>query len=167
MSPKTGMSYGRLATIVLAALGGALLLRIVWYVARLPESNCASKSIGTFWNADRAFKATLLEKNCNAGETLFYSVRIDAYSPPLHGSWFLPGYQLEGDQDWPRSVPAVRWTTPRQLEVEVNTDALVGSITSLVHTSYVVVGTGGRIDPSDDLRVVRKYAPKHLAETAD
>jgi hypothetical protein len=66
------MTYGRLATIVLTVLGGALLLRIVWYVARLPESNCASKSIGTFWNADRAFKATLLEKDCNAGETLFY-----------------------------------------------------------------------------------------------
>jgi hypothetical protein len=161
------MTYRRLVVTVLALLGGALLLRIVWYVARLPESNCASKSIGTFWSADRAFKATLLEKDCNAGETLFYSVRIDAYSPPLHGSWFLPGYVLEGDQDWPRTVPAVRWTTPRQLEVEVNTNALAGSITSLVHTSYVVAGTGGRIDPGDDLRVVRKYAPKHPAETAD
>jgi hypothetical protein len=161
------MTYGRLATIVLTVLGGALLLRIVWHVARLPESNCASKSIGTFWNADRAFKATLLEKDCNAGETLFYSVRIDAYSPPLHGSWFLRGYELEQGQDWPRIVPAVRWTTPRQLDVEVNTDALAGSITSVVHTPYVVVGSGIKIDSSDDLRVVRKYLPQNQSSPKD
>jgi hypothetical protein len=157
------MKLGRLA---LAVLGCALLLRVVWFVAKLPESNCSSKPIGTFWNADRAFKATLLEKNCNAGETLFYSVRIDAYSPPLHGSWFVPGYQLEGDNDWPRTIPAVRWSTPRQLDVEVNTDSLAGSMTSLVHTSYVV-GSGGKIDPSDDLRVVRKYLPKHQSPPAN
>jgi hypothetical protein len=151
------VKFGR---FVLVILGRALVLRIVWYVARLPESNCSSMPIGTFWNADRAFKATLLEKNCNGGETLFYSVRVDAFSPPLHGSWFIPGYELEGDNDWPRTVPTVRWTTPRQLDIEVNTASIAGSISSLVHTSYVV-GSGGKIDPSDDLTVVRKYFPKH------
>jgi hypothetical protein len=37
------------------------------------------------------------------------------------------------------------------MEVEVNTENLAGSITSLIHTSYVG-GSGGRIDPSDDLK---------------
>jgi hypothetical protein len=160
------MKYGQLTAIVFAVLGAALLLRIVWYVARLPDSNCTSKSVGEFWNADRAFKATLLVKNCNAGETLFYSARIDAYSPPLHGSWFLPGIQLESDQDWPRTVPVVRWTTPRQVEIDVDTDTVAGSLTRLIHTPYIV-GADGKIDPRDDLTILRKYLPKRQSPSTD
>ena len=35
--------------------------------------------------------ATLIEKNFNRGETLVYSVRIDAFSPPLRSAGFVPG----------------------------------------------------------------------------
>jgi hypothetical protein len=59
----------------------------------------------------------------------------------------------------------IRRMAPRSA-VEVNTDTLAGSITSLAHTPYVV-GSGGKIDPSDDLRVVRKYLPKPPSPSKD
>jgi hypothetical protein len=152
------MRYKRAATIALAVLFCAFILRVTWYVARLPESNCSSKSVAESWNEDRAFKATLIEKNCNAGETLFYSVRVDAHSPPLRNGWSIPGYELEGDETWPRKIPTLRWVTPGELEISVNTEAIGGTLTNTVHSAYV--GPSGiNHDPSDDFFVVRKYVP--------
>jgi hypothetical protein len=154
------MRYKRAGTIVLAVLFCAFVLRATWYVARLPESNCSSKPVAELGNEDRAFKATLIEKNCNAGETLFYSVRIDAHSPPLRNGWFIPGYELEGDETWPRQIPTLRWVTPRQLEILVKTEMVGGTITNRVPSAYV--GPSGiNHDPSDDLFVMRKYVPAH------
>jgi hypothetical protein len=147
---------------VLAVLICGLVLRVVWYVARLPESNCSSKPVAESWNADHAFEATLIEKNCTAGETLTYSVRVDAHSPPLHGGWFVPGYGLEsGDTGgWPRKIPILRWVTPRALEIVVNTGMIGGTITTVVHSPYVD-GSAIKEDPSDDLFVIRKYIPAY------
>jgi hypothetical protein len=155
------MRYKRAAKIILAVLFCAFALRVTWYIARLPESNCSSKPVAESWNEDHAFKVTLIEKNCNAGETLFYSVRVDAHSPPLHGGWFIPGYELEGDDPLPRQIPSLQWVTPRELEIIVNTGTISGTVTNTVHSPYV--GPSGSInqDPSDDLLVVRKYVPAH------
>src|ERR1700728_4807471 len=154
------MRYKRAAKIILAVLFCAFALRVTWYIARLPESNCSSKPVAESWNEDHAFKATLIKKNCNAGETLFYSVRVDAHSPPLHSGWFVPGYELEADETWPRQIPSFRWVTPRELGVTVNTGTVSGTVTNTVHSPYV--GPSGiKQDPSDDLLVVRKYVPLH------
>jgi hypothetical protein len=117
---------------------------ITSFIARLPESTCKTTSESVHWTQDRAYKATLLKKSCNLGETLFYSIRIDAYSPPLKRAWFVPAYELEND-DYPDRPPALQWTSPRRLEVAVSTRTTSGTITTNV---------------GDDLTLVRIYRPR-------
>lgn len=113
----------------------------VSYIARLPESNCRTQAISAHWSPDRAYKATLMEKNCNLGETIFYSVRIDANSPPLKSGWFVPGYELE-DDEYPTVRPTLSWAAERRLEIRAKTRTIHGTI---------ILNTG------DDLTVVRTY----------
>ena len=118
-----------------------LAVYFLWYVVHLPESNCTTKSVAALWAPDRAYKATLLEKKCNLSESLFYSVRVDAYSPPLKTGWFVPGFELENDQ-YPTGHPQLRWATPRRLEISVATRTMTGSLVE---------------NAGDDLTVVRTY----------
>jgi hypothetical protein len=69
----------------------ALTIFLTSYVSRLPESNCVTQPISSSWSNDRAYKATLLRKDCNLSKTAFYSVRIDKPD-----DWFL-GIDLEED----------------------------------------------------------------------
>jgi hypothetical protein len=109
------------------------------YFARLPESNCSTSPISEAWAEDHAYKATLLEKQCNKWETIFYSVRVDAYSPPLRRAWFT----IEQVEDDERPVaPVVRWEMRRALLIEMQTRTLSGTIQRHV---------------GDDLTIVRRF----------
>ena len=121
----------------------ALAARFEWYVARLPEPDCTTSVLSEAWSSDHAYKAAVLEKVCNLRESVFYSVRVDAPATPLSRGWFVPGFELENDT-YPKAVPLVRWAKPRELEIEVPTRTLAGTL---------VVSVG------EDLTVVRRYAP--------
>src|ERR1700746_3846190 len=64
-----------------------------------PERYCKTSSTAESWAPDRAYKATVFKKDCNLGESIFYSVRVDAFSPPERHSFFTTR-QLEADV-WP------------------------------------------------------------------
>jgi hypothetical protein len=117
------------------------------YVMRRPESNCANSNVSELWASDHAYKATLIKKDCNMGEALIFSVRIDAYAPPLTRAWFTPGYELDNDS-YPEGVPELRWSASRQLDIAVSTRTLVGTLTR---------------HAGDDLSVVIRYVPREPA----
>ena len=108
------------------------------------ETNCKTVTVATSWSPDRVYEASLLEKNCNMGESLFYSLRMDALPQPGRRGWLVTGYELENDLDHPASPPAMKWATPRRLEIDVVTRTLAGSLERSV---------------GDDLTVVRRYVP--------
>jgi len=93
------------------------------YVAGLPESNCVTAPMSESWSADRVFKATVLKKECNSGESRFYSVRFD------NGKWFLVT-NIENDNEYslPPTPPVIRWVAPERLEITMLTTALKGSL---------------------------------------
>jgi hypothetical protein len=134
------MRYRKLLVSAALALAYMAGIRIAWYYARLPESSCVISSGLSASSSDHAFEATILEKDCNQGKSLFYSVRVDAKSPPLPRGWFVQGYGLENDA-YP-TVPRLHWVSPRRLEIEVETRMLSGELT---------------LNAGDDLTVVRKY----------
>jgi len=132
------------------AIGGILLVGVIAltayassYIARLPESNCHTTPVSDLWSDDRAYKATVLVKNCNLDETIFYSVRIDAYSPPLRLGWST--HEVIESDERPFEVPTVRWKEPRTLAIEMETKTLRGSI---------------ELHVGDDLTIVRTYIAK-------
>ena len=100
----------------------ALAIYLTSYISRLPESNCTTTAVSNSWSSDRAYEATLLRKDCNRGETAFYSVRIDKPR-----AWSL---RIEIEQDpYPAqaSEPAMKWVSNR-LEIDVIAETLSGSI---------------------------------------
>jgi len=137
--------FTRIAKVLGVVVALWLIVRVTSYIARLPESNCVTTPASEYLAPDRAYKATVLEKSCNKGETFFYSVRIDAYSPPLSTAWFIPGFKLESDLDG-QNRPVVHWAAPRRLEVLVKTHALAGMLTNQVGQDLIVVRT---YEPSD------------------
>jgi len=86
----------------------ALALRATWFFARLPESNCTTRSVLEVRSPDQRYAATLLEKNCNVGETLFHLLNIDTPSGIIRN---LP---LESDQMRP-ARPTLQWTDAHTL----------------------------------------------------
>lgn len=143
---RIGIVMARLRTLMKVALflgGVAVVIYITAYVARLPESNCSTKSVSEIWSEDRAYKATILLKNCNIGETLFYSVRVDARSPPLRLAWFT-NREIEDDER-PSEPPKVRWQSPRALLIEMTTRTTEGTIRESV---------------GDDLTIIRRFSAK-------
>jgi hypothetical protein len=132
--------FTRIATILAVVIAVWLIVRVTSYIARLPESNCVTTPASEYFAPDRAYKATVLEKNCNKGETFFYSVRIDGYPPPLSTAWFIPGFELESDQGG-QNRPEVHWAAPRRLEVLVKTHALAGTLTNHVGQDLILVRT--------------------------
>jgi hypothetical protein len=108
------------------------------YCAALPASpNCRVTSLSEIWAPDHAYKATLVKKDCNLGESIFYSVRIDAFSPPLRDAWFSTR-EIE-DDEYPAGPPDVRWSAERQLEITMPTRAMSGSVTDRAGDDLVVV----------------------------
>jgi hypothetical protein len=136
------------------AKAGALLLAFAatayssYYVTRPAAANCKTSTLAELWTpSDHAYKATLLKKDCNLGESIFYSVRIDALSPPAERGWYTIR-EIEGDA-WPipDAPPQVVWVAARQLEITMDTKALHGRLTEKI----------------DDLTVVRVFeAPNSM-----
>ena len=138
MNPSSSRVFRRtVGVFVIIAIIG-LVLKAIWYIARLPDSNCTSQSVYNISSKDDpAYNATLLEKNCNSGETLFHSLNI------ISPAGLIRNLPLESDLMRP-GRPALRWMNPHTLEVVIPTNELTGVLTE----SWV----GG-------LTVVRTYAP--------
>jgi hypothetical protein len=112
-------------------------LRFTWYFARLPESNCSTYAVLEVRSTDQRYVATLLEKNCNAGETFFYSLKLGG------PGWVIPDLPLESDMMHPPR-PTLQWADPHTLGVTVRTNTLSGAVTE----HWV-----------DGLTLVRTFAP--------
>jgi len=104
-----------------------------------PEKYCKTSSTAESWAPDRAYKATVFKKDCNLGESIFYSVRVDAFSPPERTPWFT-NRELEADV-WPEEPrpPNLIWTTPRQLEITMATKRLDGRLTEHIGNELTIV----------------------------
>jgi len=100
----------------------ALTIFLTSYISRLPESHCATGAISSLWSSDQVYKATLLRKDCNLGETVFYSVRIDK-----PGGWFLRVEIEEDPNPAQSSEPTMRWDS-HKLEVDIPAEAFSGSL---------------------------------------
>ena len=125
----------------LLALFGLTIFVTSW-ISRLPESNCTTSQLSQSQSPDHVYNAALLEKNCNKGETWFYSVRIEAHSPPSQFAW-VSTVDLDND-DPDRNRPVLAWSGKRRLEITAKTKTLVGEL------AY---------HAADDLTVVRKFLP--------
>jgi hypothetical protein len=124
----------KFAALVLAFI---LTVYLTSYISKLPESNCATEPVSSLWTNDRAYKATLLKKDCNLSETIFYSVRIDKPD-----DWFL---RVEIEEDpYPAQAaePAMKWDSHR-LAIDIPAEKFTGSIERR----------------EGDLTVVRTYIP--------
>ncbi len=120
--------------IVFLFVAFVLTIYITSYVARLPESNCVTRPISAVWSSDHLYEATLQKKDCNRGETVFFSVRIDKPNTPT-GGWFFV-QQVEGDPD-SFTPPTIKWVS-HKLEIEIVAKTLIGSIERRVGDTTVV-----------------------------
>jgi hypothetical protein len=120
--------------IKLAAFVFAFVLAIYLasYVSRLPEANCTTSSVSSLWSGDHVYKATLLKKDCNLGETVFYSVRVEKPD-----AWFLRVEIEEDPYPAQASEPAVSWDLHR-LEIGIPAETFSGSIQHRVGDLSVV-----------------------------
>ena len=120
--------------IVLLFAAFVLTIYITSYVSRLPESNCITRPISAVWSRDHLYEATLLKKDCNQGDTFFFSVRIDKPNTPT-GGWF---YVQQVEED-PNSFtpPSIKWVS-HKLEIEIVAKMLTGSIERRVGDITVV-----------------------------
>src|ERR1700761_8538651 len=109
-------------SVVIVSIG--LTSCITRWLTLEPEHYCKTSPAGESWAPDRAYKATVLQKNCNLYESVFYSVRVDGFSTPERTAWFTTT-ELEVDDDHTQP-PELVWGTPRQLEIAVTTTALSG-----------------------------------------
>ena len=122
MNLSTSKRFRRTALIV-AVIGLIwIILRATWYIARLPDSNCETKVVLDARSADLAYRATLLEKDCNSGETLFHLLNIDT----PHGN--IRNFELDSDQMRP-ARPTMQWKEPHNLVVVIPSDNLTGTLT--------------------------------------
>ena len=72
-----------------------------------------------------AYKATLIEKSYNDGESVMYEVRVEARPTSLARGWFFTQPIESGGMI--RSVkPVLTWTSPTDLLAVVHTEALAG-----------------------------------------
>jgi hypothetical protein len=116
----------RIVVVAMVEALMAITAYITSWLARGPEQYCSTEAVTEFWSQDRAYKAALLIKNCNLGESIFYRVRVDAMSPPLKRGWFK--YIDLDDDERPDALPSIRWDGPRLLSIEMQTRTLRGSI---------------------------------------
>ncbi len=81
------MSWATVGTLI-AAVG--VTAYVTHWITAGPEQYCKTTSTAESWAPDRAYKATVFKKDCNSGESIFYSVRVDAFSPPSEANGSLP-----------------------------------------------------------------------------
>lgn len=115
----------------LAKAGGvfailALTASVAYCVGHPIGQNCSTSLVTESWATDRAYKIALSKKDCNSGESIFYSARIDAFSPPLRAAWFTVR-ELD-DDEYPERAPALTWTGSRQIEINMPTRTLNGRL---------------------------------------
>jgi hypothetical protein len=110
--------------IVLLVVAFVLTIYITSYISRLPESNCVTGPISAIWSSDHLYKATLLKKDCDDGETVFFSVRIDKPNTPT-GGWFF--VQLVEEDPESFTPPIIKWAS-HKLEIEIPAEMMTGSI---------------------------------------
>lgn len=103
---------------------------------------CTSALLTEMWSADRAYSAALHKKDCNQGESILYSVRVDAHSPPLRIDWS-SNYELRNDK-YPDQAPSLLWRSDRELEITVKTRTLRGKL---------------QVNAGDDLTITEAYDP--------
>src|SRR5262249_31665445 len=86
------------------------------------EWYCKTTSTTESWPPDRAYKATVLEKDCHQGERIFYSVRVHALLPPAPPRQLTTTLELDGGE-WPGAIgpPDLSWSNPGQLEITMTT----------------------------------------------
>jgi hypothetical protein len=101
-----------------------------------PEANCKTSSMAESWAPDHGYKATVLEKDCNLGESILYSVRLDAFSPPERTAWFTTRELETDDRAQP---PELDWSSARQLEITMATRTLGGRLTEHVGDHLTIV----------------------------
>ena len=98
----------------------ALTIYLTFYISRLPESNCTTAPVSSSWSDDRAYHPS--EEDCNLGETVFYSVRVNK-----PGVWFL-GVEVEQSPFPDQAIePAMKWDA-HKLEIDIPATTLSGSI---------------------------------------
>ncbi len=134
------MSWRTYATVGALIVVAGLTAYVTHWVTLGPEQYCKTSSTAESWAPDRAYKATVFKKDCNLGESIFYSVRVDAFSPPERGAWFTTR-ELEPGVVWPDQPqpPDLTWSTPRQLEITMTTTTLGGRLTEHVGGSLTIV----------------------------
>jgi hypothetical protein len=136
--------------IKLLVLLSAFILTIyaTSYISKLPESNCTTSPISSLWSDDRAYEATILKMDCNMSETIFYSVRIDAFSPPLREAWFTK-QEIESDEfPVPSEPPSIRWIDSRHLEITMKTKTIGGMLNEHVGHDLIITRTYIASSPS-------------------
>ena len=127
--------------VVLLLGAFAFTIYITSYISRLPESNCVTRPIADVWSSGHLYEARLLKKDCNQGETVFFSVRIDNPNTPT-GGWFF----VEQVEEDPGSFtpPTVKWVSHR-LEIKIAAQTIIGSIERRIGDLTVIRLYDGRI----------------------
>ena len=120
--------------IVLLSVAFVLTIYITSYVSQLPESNCVTRPISAVWSSDHLYEATLLQKDCNQGETFFFSVRIDKPNTPTGGWFYVQQVEVDPNSFTP---PIIKWVS-HKLEIEIVAKMLTGSIERRVGDITVV-----------------------------
>jgi hypothetical protein len=146
-----GITPDRAYKAAVAWFASAIALVLTAYVTHWitlePRPDCKTSPTAESWAPDRAYKATVFKKDCNMSESIFYSVRVDAFSPPERHSFFTTR-ELEAAV-WSEPLPPeLTWSTPRQLEITMATARLGGRLTERV---------------GDSLTIIRIFEPKPAA----
>jgi hypothetical protein len=135
----------------LATLGSAFAITIYLtsYISRLPESNCTTSPFTVAWSDDLIYEAIMLKKDCNLGESIFYSVKIhkqpdqagDYTDKSLKGErssdlmqwtkskgwFFVVNIEAEAYPGGPPTPPVMKWES-HKLRIDIASNILSGSI---------------------------------------
>jgi hypothetical protein len=112
----------RWTNLVTLAVMFALTIYLTSYISGLPESNCTTDPVVSSWSHDQAYEATLLRKDCNLGETVFYSVRVDK-----PGAWFLRMEIEQGSFPDQAIEPSMKWDA-HKLQIDIPAGSFSGAI---------------------------------------
>jgi hypothetical protein len=110
----------------------------VFWSREKSDVRCESSTVGEQWSSDRVYKATLLRKSCNFGETVFYSFRLDFTGSKTSSGWFISGFDLEIDE-YPQADPEIIWVNSRKVQVLIHTRTLNGTLSRNVGSDLIFV----------------------------